>query len=124
MTTLGDKLRNEKNADFNRDFDLDTFARFIEDRLRENNSVIVGICPDWMFERETLTKYCRVPARWTSNKWLTFVNGYTCGYWNSACQIPLKFHKEVNKWLREQGLTTKLKGLAGFEDYDVIVVSL
>ena len=122
MTTLGERLREEKHVMLKKEFDFDTFARFIEDKLSSGNSVTIGICPDWMFE-ESLRNY-RQTEGYLPSKWLTFVGGYECGYWRTSCQIPLRFYREISSWLSLQGLKSTLKGLAGFDNYDVIIVTL
>lgn len=120
--TIGERLRSEKNEAL-KDFDFETLGRFIEDRLKESNSVNIGVCYDWQFERGSLKAGILSKKYTTSCPWLVF-SVYTCGYWPTSCQIPLRYYKEIREWIQEQGLKTCTKRLAGFDEPDVIVVSL
>ena len=120
--TIAEKIRNEKNEAL-KDFDFETLGRFIEDKLKTSSFIYIGICCDWQFERGSLKRGFLSKEYITDCPWLVF-SGYTCGYWNTSCQIPERYYKEIIAWCKGQGLKASWKGLAGFDTPDVIMVSL
>lgn len=120
--TIAERIRNEKSEAL-KDFDFETLGRFITDNLKTSSLVYIGICCDWQFERGSLKKGYLSKEYITDCPWLVF-SGYTCGYWNTSCQIPERYYKEIKEWCKEQGLRAATKGLAGFDTPDVIMVTL
>lgn len=119
--TIAEKINSERRDEF-KEFDLETFDSFVEDRIRQFGHVTIGIEYDSRFERGVMKGGKQV--RHTESKWLAFSAGYSCYIWNTDCQIPQKFVRQITAHLNEQGLKTSLCGACGYDTYDVIKVTL
>ena len=119
--TIAEKINAERRDEF-KEFDLEAFDSFVEDRLREFSHVTIGIEYDRFFESGSVKQGRQL--RETKSKWLAFSSGYTCYIWNTNCQIPQKFVNQIVAHLNEQGLRTNLCGACGYSTYDVIKVTI
>lgn len=95
-------------------FDFTKFDEFINDAFlnKKATSVNIGLEYDNHFKNFH-----------TSTGLVTFIKGHDNGYWTSSCQIPQRIVPCVEEYLRNAGFKTTYKGLAGFDDYDIMVVS-
>lgn len=119
--TIAEKINAERRDEF-KEFDLEAFDSFVEDRLREFSHVTIGIEYDRCFESGSVKQGRQL--RETQSKWLAFSSGYKCYIWNTDCQIPQKFVNQIVAHLNEQGLRTSLCGACGYSTYDVIKVTM
>lgn len=119
--TIAEKINTERRDEF-KEFDLDAFDSFVEDRIRQFSHVTIGIEFDSRFESGSVKQGRQL--RETQSKWLAFSGGYKCYVWNTDCQIPQKFVNQIVAHLNEQGLRTSLCGACGYSTYDVIKVTL
>ena len=119
--TIEEKINTERRYEF-KEFDLETFDSFVEDRIRQFCHVTIGIEYDRCFESGSVKRGRQL--RETKSKWLAFSGGYECYIWYTECQIPQKFVNQIVDHLNEQGLRTNLCGACGYSTYDVIKVTL
>lgn len=119
--TIAEKINAERRDEF-KEFDLETFDSFVEDRIRQFSHVTIGIEFDSRFESGSVKRGRQL--RETQSKWLAFSGGYKCYIWDTDCQIPQKFVNQVCAHLNAQGLKTSLCGACGYSTYDVIKVTL
>lgn len=119
--TIAEKINAERRDEF-KEFDLETFDGFVEDRIRQFGHVTIGIEYDSHFESGSVKRGRQL--RETKSKWLAFSSGYKCYVWDTYCQIPQKFVNQIVAHLNEQGLRTNLCGACGYSTYDVIKVTL
>lgn len=121
--TIAEKINAQRASEFEKEFDLETFDRFVEEQVSKHHSVTIGLCSERNFDGYLQGK--RQCKNWNSNsKWLTFADGYDCYVWSTNCQIPQKFVPFVMKHLREQGLRVNQKGACGYATYDIIEVTM
>lgn len=104
-------LRENQEKNFNEKFDFVRFDEFINKTFSDsrNLSVNVGLEMDFNFKGDGL---------------VSFVKGKKNGYWQSNCQIPQEAVPHVKKYLEANGFKTNMKGVAGFDKFDVLIVSL
>lgn len=119
--TIAERINSERRDEF-KEFDLETFDSFVEERIREFSHVTIGIAQDRCFESGYVKRGRQL--RETKSKWLAFSAGYSCYVWNTDCQIPQKFVNQIKAHLNEQGLRTNLCVACGYSTYDVIKVTL
>jgi hypothetical protein len=123
IMTIAEKINAQRASEFEKEFDLETFDRFVEEQVSNHHSVTIGLCSEWLFD--DYLQHQRQFKDWYSNsKWLTFANAYRCYVWNTNCQIPQKFMPFVIRHLQEQGLRVNQKGACGYATYDVIEIKL
>ena len=119
--TIAERINSERRDEF-KEFDLETFDSFVEDRIRQFGHVTIGIEYDSRFENGDVKRGRQL--RETKSKWLAFSPSYSCYVWNTDCQVPQKFVNQIKAHLNEQGLRTNLCGACGYSTYDVIKVTL
>ena len=123
MSTIAEKIRNQRLVEFESEFDLNALMCFVEKQLSRFGYVEIGICHERLFEDDYL-KRCYNQVMMSDCKWLSFADGYECYVWRTQCQIPQKFVQIVKSKLSEQGLSVFCKGAGGYDEYDVIVAKL
>lgn len=104
-------LRSNREKEFNENFDFMKFDEFINKVFSNNNnqSVMIGLEPDVHFKGYGL---------------VSFIPGNSNGYWHTGCQIPYRILQYVRKYLEANGFKTTVKGIAGFDEYDVLIAKL
>lgn len=112
------EIRSQRTDDFKSTFDFKSFDAYIEDRFKRGlTNVNIGI------------NYARWIKKWADDngkdcKTLSFVKGDRNGYWTTDMQIANTIYNDVVKYLHDCGFHTTAKGLCGYDDYDLLVVSL
>ena len=107
-------IRANIKFEFNYRFDFKAFDDFINDQFINKKApyVYIGLEDDKHFE-----------ARHTSTGLVTFIKGHDNYYWTTSCQIPQRIVPCVEEYLRNAKFKITKKGVAGFDGYDVMVVS-
>lgn len=110
-----DSIRSNIKFEFDYLFDFTKFDEFINDQFINKKApyVYIGLEYDKHFENYH-----------TSTGLVTFIKGHDNGYWASSCQIPQRIVPCVEEYLHNAGFKTTKKGLAGFNDYDIMEVRL
>lgn len=107
-------LREVQQREFNERFDFASFDEFINKRFGDGKtlSVNIGLEPDNYFK-----------THYKTDGLVAF--GYAkCGYWETGCQIAYRALPYLEKYLKDNGFNIGLKGLAGFDTYDILIVKL
>lgn len=91
--TIAKRINAQRANEFEKEFDLETFDRFIEEQIGKYHSVDIGLCRECEFNGYLQGK--KQYKDWSSDsKWLTFADGYECYVWRTNCQIPQKSRHE------------------------------
>ena len=108
-------IKANNKFEFNYLFDFKAFDEFINDAFitKKCTSVNIGLEPNNHFEKFH-----------SSTGLVTFIKGHDNFYWTSNYQIPQRIIPFVEEYLHEAGFKTTKKGLAGFDDYDILIVKL
>ena len=108
-------ISNNIETEFKLKFDFAKFDEFINNAFitKKCTSVNIGLEYDKYFEKFH-----------SSTELVTFVKGNRDGYWTSGCQIPQRIVPFVEEYLHEAGFKPTKKGLAGFDDYNILIVKL
>ena len=94
-------------------FDFAKFDEFINDAFLNKKATYVNIGLEYdIYFKNYLS----------STGLVTFIKGRDNGYWHSSCQIPQRIVPCVEEYLHNAGFKTTKKGLAGFDDYDIMEV--
>ena len=105
-------FRDDIHEEFKTKFDFEVFDAALNKYFADGyNNYYLGLCYPWEVE-----KY--------GDGMLSLVKGKECGYWKTSMQISHRFEKEVETYLRNAGFKTTKKGLCGFDNYDVMVISI
>lgn len=121
--TIAEKINTQRIIEFENEFDLETFDKFIEEEISQKHYVNIGLREESAFDiyLKNKTQY----KGWKSeSKWLTFAKELKCYIWSTNCQIPQKFANLVEKHLRGQGLKVSYKGACGYATYDIMEVTI
>lgn len=104
-------IRSAIERDFNANFDFTAFDNYINNFFvtQRRNNLLIGLEPDVHFKGDGL---------------VSFIPYNLNGYWRTNCQIPYRILQYVKRYLEDNGFKAILKGVAGFDERDVIVVSL
>lgn len=112
------EIRTQRTDDFKSTFDFKSFDAYIEEKFKNGaTNVEIGI------------NYPRTTENWAKNngkecKTLSFIKGCRNGYWTTNMQITTTIYKDVVKYLHDCGFHTTAKGLCGYDDYDLLIVSV
>ena len=108
-------IRNNIETEFKLKFDFAKFDEFINNAFitKKCTSVNIGLEYDNHFEKFH-----------SSTGLVTFIKGHDNFYWASNCQMPQRIVPCVEKYLHDAGFKTTKRGVAGFNDYDIIEVKL
>lgn len=121
MKTIAERIKNDRLADFEANFDKGTFLGYVEEQIRKFGHIEIGIVYDsWILDIKKDYKQ----VKQTDCDWLSFGKDYKCYIWRTDCQIPQKFVSFVMDELAKQGLQTYCKGACGYDEYDLIVAKL
>lgn len=106
-------IRNNIEAEFKANFDFTAFDNYINDFFvtKRRNYLQIGLDDDYRFKTK-------------SNPILMFEKGHTNYIWTTNIQINRRFAPYVEKYLNNNGFTTYEKGACGYDEKDIIVVSI
>lgn len=114
-----DEIRNQQEQEFKNTFDFASFDKYIEDYFvrDKKNHLYIGLC-----SRYQLTHWY---AEFLSEcNDLGFDPKGEHYIWHSKIQISHEVQPYVEKYLHENGFHTTYKGACGYDNYDVMVVSI
>ena len=106
-------IRNRIESGFNEEFDFEAFDNYINDFFvtKRSNHLGIGLDDDYRFKN-------------TPNRILSFIKGHTNYIWTTNIQVNRRFVSCVEKYLHDHGFSTTKKGACGYEEKDVLVVSI
>lgn len=106
-------IRNGIESEFNEEFDFEAFDNYINDFFvtKRRNHLEIGLDDDYRFKN-------------TPNRILSFIGGHTNYIWTTNIQVNRRFVSCVEKYLHDHGFSTTKKGACGYEEKDVLVVSI
>lgn len=106
-------IRNGIESEFNEEFDFEAFDNYINDFFvtKRRNHLEIGMDDDYRFKN-------------TPNRILSFIGGHTNYIWTTNIQVNRRFVSCVEKYLHDHGFSTTKKGACGYEEKDVLVVSI
>lgn len=106
-------IRNNIESEFNDEFDFEAFDNYINDFFvtKRSNHLEIGLDDDYRFKN-------------TLNRILSFIKGHTNYIWTTNIQVNRRFVPCVEKYLHDHGFSTTKKGACGYEEKDVLVVSI
>lgn len=106
-------IRNSIESEFNEEFDFEAFDNYINDFFvtKRMNHLEIGLDDDYRFKN-------------TPNRILSFIGGHTNYIWTTNIQVNRRFISCVEKYLHDHGFSTTKKGACGYEEKDVLVVSI
>ena len=112
-------IKNGRKDEWKRTFDFTSFDKYIEDEFKKpsTTSVEIGCKRDWIVE-----SWANKNGR--DCKTLAFEKGRECYIWKTDIQVAYSIEDFVAAYLRECGFKVTCKGACGYEEYDVIVVTL
>jgi len=108
--------------EFIKEFDTETLDAFVVDEIKKRGYAHIGLVPDSLFESDYVRNKKQV--RESNCKWLTFAEWYKCYIWETNCQIPRKFANAVENHLLHEGLGISYRGACGYDDWNIMVVTL
>ena len=88
------------------------------------------VCPTKIYFRENgvgeIGKIIHDDYRFknTPNRILSFIKGHTNYIWTTDIQVNRRYVPCVEKYLHDHGFSTIKKGACGYEEKDVLVVSI
>lgn len=106
-------IRNGIELEFNGYFDFEAFDNYINDFFvtKRSNHLKIGLDDDYRFKN-------------TPNRILSFIKEHTNYIWTTNIQVNRRFVPCVEKYLHDHGFSTTKKGACGYEEKDVLVVSI
>lgn len=106
-------IRKGIELEFNDEFDFEAFDNYIYDIFvtKRMNHLEIGLDDDYRFKN-------------TPNRILSFIGGHTNYIWTTNIQVNRRFVSCVEKYLHDHGFSTTKKGACGYEEKDVLVVSI
>lgn len=106
-------IRNGIELEFNGEFDFEAFDNYINDFFvtKRSNHLKIGLDDDYRFKN-------------TPNRILSFIKGHTNYIWTTNIQVNRRYVPCVEKYLHDHGFSTTKKGACGYEEKDVLVVSI
>lgn len=122
MANLADQIRNERTEEFIKEFDTEVFDAFVVDEIKRRGYAHIGLVHDSLFNGDYLRNKKQV--RESNYKLLTFAEWYKCYIWDTNCQIPQKFSDAVEIHLRNEGFNITYRGACGYDEWDIMVVTL
>lgn len=112
-------IRNGRKDEWQRTFDFPSFDKYIEDEFKKpsTTSVEIGCKTDWIVKSwaDKNGRDCKT---------LAFEKGRECYIWKTDIQVAYSIEDFVAAYLRECGFKVTCKGACGYEEYDLIVVTL
>lgn len=104
-------IRSGIESDFNANFDFTAFDNYINDFFvsKRGNNLLIGLDNERHFK---------------TNLILAFEKGHSNYIWTTNIQVNQRFAPYVEKYLKDHGFKTHKKGACGYDEKDVIVVSL
>lgn len=106
-------IRKGIELEFNDEFDFEAFDNYINDFFvtKRMNHLEIGLDDDYRFKNKP-------------NRILSFIGGHTNYIWTTNIQVNRRFISCVEKYLHDHGFSTTKKGACGYEEKDVLVVSI
>jgi hypothetical protein len=112
-------IKNGRKDEWKRTFDFTSFDKFIEDEFKKpsTTSVEIGCKTDWIIKSwaDKNGRDCKT---------LSFKKGMECYIWKTDIQVAYSIEEFVAAYLIECGFKVTCKGACGYEEYNLIVVSL
>lgn len=114
-----DTIRERNSDEFQNTFDFEAFDKFVEDYFvnKKRNHLYIGLDYDSSV-RSLAIKQGR------SCKTLAFEKGHKHYIWKADIQIAYSIVPNIEKYLNEHGFKTNQKGACGYDNYDIMVVSI
>jgi hypothetical protein len=119
--TIRERITEQRKREFEEQFDLATFEKYVESMVSRFGYVKIALCDDNKFENGSLKSVGQF-EQWSSPcTWLAFARGYEhCGE-RTNCQAPARFCERIGVYLNSQGLSVSFRGNLA---YHAIIASL
>lgn len=103
------EIRNSIEQEFQKNFDFEKFDNYLNDYFitQKKNHLYIGLEYDRHFKNG-------IPNI-----------GYGKEYiWDTKIQVPVRYYTQVKDYLIRAGFKISVQGAPGYNDYDVIIVSV